>query len=366
MDTTLLKQNKITATFLFNECLDVLWINKIKDGIWLNIWTIKRWISQNKVPENYLNDLNFLLWNKYKLENTFREKDQFYTTEKISKYCFEKTLEVLKDLDINEKEYTFIEPSAWCCNFYNILPKQRRIWVDIEPKWELASELIKNNYLDYFPKDINKKYIVIWNPPFWLRWNLALRFINHSLDFADVVSFILPPLFDSDWKWVPKKRIKWYKLAYTEKLPLNSFEYPDWKEVEVATIFQVWTKINTHKIKISKQDSCKSFIKVYSLSDGWTPGSTRNKNMLDKCDVYLPSTCFKWMNAYSFFENLPNKRWYWIVFLQNKKELKDIFYNKINWEEVSFLSTNSALNLRTSLIEQEVINQWFKDLNLIF
>ncbi|MBW7954311.1 restriction endonuclease subunit M [Candidatus Gracilibacteria bacterium] len=365
MNVTLLDQNKITATFLFNECLDVLGINQIQAGIGLNIGTIKRWISQNKVPDNYLNDLNFLLGNKYKLKNTFREKDQFYTTKKISKYCFEKTLEVLKDLDINEEEYTFIEPSAGCCNFYNILPKQRRIGIDIEPKGELANELIKDNYLDFFPKDLNKKYIVIGNPPFGLRGNLALRFINHSLDFADVVSFILPPLFDSDGKGVPKKRIKGYELAYTEKLPLNSFEYPDGKEVEVATIFQVWTKKNTHKIKILKQDSCKSFIKVYSLSDGGTPGSTRNKNMLDKCDVYLPSTCFKGMKAYNSFEELPNRRGYGIVFLQDKRKLKDLFFYKINWEKVSFLSTNSALNLRTSLIEQEVVNAGFKDLNLI-
>lgn len=360
IEMALINNKEINSLLLFNECLSVLWIEKIRDWIWLNIWTIKRWISLNRVPENYLNDLNFLLWDKYKIKNSFREKDQFYTNKSISNYCYKKTLQVLKDLEINTDQYNFIEPSAWCCNFYNILPKDKRIGIDIDPKWKLKNELIKSNYLNYVPKN-NSKYIVIWNPPFGLRWNLALRFINHSLSFADVVSFILPPLFDSDWKGVPKKRVKWYKLAYTEKLPLNSFEYPNWKEVKIATIFQVWTKINTHKIKVKKQESCKKFIKVYSLSDWWTPSSTRNKKMLNICDIYLPSTCFKWMNAYLSFDELPNKRGYWIVFLKEKDKLKKLFYNEINWEKASFLSTNSALNLRTSLIEEEIIKHWFKD-----
>ena len=298
--------------------------------------------------------------NKYKSRDNYREKDQFYTTKEISKYCFNKTLQILKELDINEKEYIFIEPSAGCCNFYNILPENRKIGIDIDPKGEFKEKLIKINYLDFVPKDKNKKYIVIGNPPFGLRGNLALRFINHSYDFADVVAFILPPLFDSTGKGVPMTRVYGYKLAYTEKLPLNSFEYPNGEKVEVATIFQVWTKINTNKIKIEQKKTCRSFIKVYSLSDGGTPSSTRNKNMLDKCDLYLPSTCFSGMKTYNSFEELPNRRGYGVVFLKDKNKLKNIFLD-INWKEVAFLSTNSAINLRTDLIENELIKRGYYD-----
>jgi len=220
--------------------------------------------------------------------------------------------------------------------------------------------LIEANYLYFFPED-NEKYIVLGNPPFGLRGNLALRFINHSYNFADIVAFILPPLFDSDGKGVPKKRVKGYKLAHTEKLPLDSFEYPDGRKVEIATIFQVWTKINTHKIIEEIPKTCKSFIKIYSLSDGGTPSSTRNKNMLDKCDVYLPSTCFKGMKTYNSFEELPNRRGYGIVIIKDKERIKDILLKDIDWEKVSFLGTNSSLNLRTSLIENELIKRGIKD-----
>lgn len=355
-------KKEITATDLFFEAKKLMGITEIKKKLNLHTGTINRWILLNKVPENYFNDLNFLLGDKYKSKEEFRDTDQFFTNERISKYCYEKTLSVLKDLEISSEKYIFLEPSAGCCNFYRLFPHNRRIGVDIDPKGN--NELIKHNYLTYYPPK-DAKYIVLGNPPFGLRGNLALRFINHSNNFADVVAFILPPLFDSDGKGVPKKRVIGYQLAHTENLPLDSFEYPDGRKVDIATIFQVWTKINTDKIKKVINDTCKSYVKIYSLSDGGKPSNTRNKKMIDKCDVYLPSTCFKGMKAYSSFEELPNRRGYGVIFLKDREKLKKIFFNEINWETASFLATNSSLNLRTSLIEKEIIKRGFKDKILV-
>ncbi len=345
---------------LFNELLENNTINDMATKLNLHIGTVRRWKSNNSVPKNYFNDLNSLLDNKYDNKDKYRDKDQFYTTQITAEYCYNKTLEVLKKLEIDEKEYIFIEPSAGCCNFYSLLPKNRRIGVDIDPKGKLKNELIKSDYLNFYP-DANKKYIVVGNPPFGLRGNLALRFINHSCDFADVVAFILPPLFNSTGKGVPMKRVIGYKLAYSEKLPRNSYEYPDGTLVDVATIFQVWIKVNTDKIENKEIKTCDTFAKVYSLSDGGTPSSTRNKKMLDKCDVYLPSTCFKGMCAYDTFEALPNKRGYGIVFKKYNAKLRDLFYNKVNWEKVAFVSTNGALNLRTDLIMNQIIEGGYFD-----
>ena len=345
---------------LFNEILQSKSINEVSNYLNLHIGTLRRWVDKQSVPSNYYNDLNSLLGNKYPAKEEYRDKDQFYTTDKTAKYCFDKTLQILKELDIDEKEYTFIEPSAGCCNFYTLLPKDRRIGVDIDPKGKLKKELIKSDYLEYYPEK-GKKYIVIGNPPFGLRGNLALRFMNHSYDFADVIAFILPPLFNSTGKGVPMTRVKGYKLAYTENLPRNSYEYPDGSLVDVATIFQVWTKVNIDKITIPEKKSCDSYARVYSLSDGGTPASTRNKKMLNACDVYLPSTCFKGMKAYSNFEELPNRRGYGVVFKKEFETLKKLFYNNIDWEKVAFVSTNGALNLRTDLILNEIVKGGFFD-----
>jgi hypothetical protein len=61
------------------------------------------------------------------------------------------------------------------------------------------------------------------------------------------------------------------------------------------------------------------------LSDGGMPSSTRNKKMLNACDVYLPSICFSGMKAYKSFEELPNRRGYGVVFYKEKEKLKKIF-----------------------------------------
>ena len=342
------------------ELMQTMSQSDIRERLFIHNGTMKRWFEQKRVPDNYYNDINYLLGNKYEIKTSYRKQDQFFTTKKVSLYCYDKTLEVLQSLEIDTNNYVFIEPSAGCCSFYELLPKNRRIGIDIEPKGELANELIQKNYLDYEPTDKNKKYVVIGNPPFGLRGNLALRFINHSNSFVDAVAFILPPLFDSTGKGVPMKRVKGYKLAHSEKLPINSFEYPDGTPVDVATLFQVWTKINTSKIKVEKKRTCKTYIRVYSLSDGGTPSSTRNKKMLNHCDVYIPSTCFSGMKAYNSFQELPKQRGYGVIFYREKEKFINLFSN-INWNEVAFKGTNSSLNLRTDLIENELIKRGYYD-----
>jgi hypothetical protein len=69
------------------------------------------------------------------------------------------------------------------------------------------------------------------------------------------------------------------------------------------------------------------------------------------------------MAAYKNFAELPNKMGYGIVFLQQKERLKQIFFNDVCWKDVAFLSTNSALNLRTDLIEQQLIIRGFYETN---
>ena len=347
----------INSTHLFKELYIKKSISYLSKELMVHTGTIKRWLENFKVPENYYNDLNRLLNYKYPKVLNYREKDQFYTKGEIAQNCYDKAIEVLRNLEFNIKEYAFIEPSAGCCNFYNLLPKDKRIGIDIEPKEN--TEIVKKDYLSFSPNG-DGKYIVIGNPPFGLRGNLALRFINHSYNFADAVCFILPQLFNSDGKGVPKKRVLGYKLAYSEDLPINSFQYPNGKEVNIATIFQIWVKKNTHLIKEETKDTCKSFLKIYSLSNGGTPSSTRNKDMIGNCDVYLPSTTFKKIECVLDYRLLPHNRGYGVVFLKEREKLKKIFMS-INWNKIAFLSTNSALNLRTSLIEQEIIKRGFID-----
>jgi len=344
------KINSYNLLEILNSILENKTYSDIAKNINVAIGTVKRWNELKKVPKSYTFELLKLSNIKIDYSNfSYKEKDQFFTPITTAKYCYSKFIEIIKKYGDSEKNYTFIEPSAGNGVFLNLLPKKRRIGFDIEPK---NNEIKEQDYLDWKPLE-NKKYIVIGNPPFGLRGQLALKFINYSSKFADYVCFILPQLFESDGKGVPRKRVDGLNLIHSEKLD-TCFESPEGENIKVECIFQVWSKyhINNKYIidtKISK------VIKIYSLSDGGTSSTTRNKKMFYKCDMYLPSTCFGKdnMKYYKNFDTLPGKKGYGIVFLKNKKENIKKF-KEINWSNVAFLSTNSAYNIRSS----QIVNQF--------
>jgi hypothetical protein len=333
---------------ILDELIQKHSLNFIVENLNVSKNTIQRWMSINKVPNEYKFELYRL--NGMDVDYTlfsFKEKDQFFTPKNVSEKCFGILQDVLKTYN-DTKLYTFVEPSVGNGSFFQFLPKGNRIGIDIEPQIEDVS-IFKKNYLDWKPEN-QDPCIVIGNPPFGLRGNLALKFINHST-FADYVAFILPPLFESDGKGTPGKRVKGFNLIHSQKID-NLFETPTGKEIKVECIFQIWSKYQINKeYSNTFLKKTNDNIKIYSLSDGGTPSSTRNKSMLNKCDIYLPSTCFgkENMRTYTKFEDLPNQRGYGIVFIKDKENNIKRLRN-VDWVKVSFLSTNSAFNLRSSQI----------------
>ena len=342
-----------------NELLDILnkllendTYSNIATNLNVAIGTVKRWVELKNIPTSYTFDLMKMA--KISIDYstfTYKEKDQFFTPKNTAKYCYNKFNEIIKKYGDNGDIYTYIEPSAGSGNFLDILPKNNRIGLDIEP---LSEEIINQDFLEWYP-DKSNKFVTIGNPPFGLRGNLALRFINHASAFSDYVCFILPQLFESDGKGVPRKRVKNLNLIYSEKIN-TIFVSPDNKEIKVECIFQIWSK-NHKNTYYDIKTKYTSSVKVYSLSDGGTPSTTRNKDMLYSCDIYLSSTCFGKDNMiyYNSFDELPRKRGYGIVFLKNKEILLKKFKD-IDWSSIAFKSTNSAYNIRKSQI-MEVFNE---------
>jgi hypothetical protein len=332
-----------TNIILLQQCLKQTTIKGIADKLNLCIGTIKRWIDLRDVPIQYTFDLYKILskdidYSKY----SSSLKDQFFTPNHIADKCWDT---FKKEVNVNINDYTFIEPSAGDGSFMRVLPHDS-IGLDIEPR---SKGIIKQDYLSWNPVDTSKKYIIFGNPPFGLRGHLALNFINHSYAFADYVCFILPQLFESDGKGSPRKRVNGYNLIYSEVLSAM-FYNPENQEVKVNGVFQIWSKY-TSNVKYNIKSNSEENMKVYSLSDGGTIASTRNKDMIGKCDIYLPSTCFGKdnMKIYRCFDELPGKKGYGVVFFKDKANMI-AKANIIDWSSISFLSTNSAYNLRTSII----------------
>lgn len=333
-------------------------LTEVAEALGVVAGTVNRWILLKDIPKQYYFDLCELCDIEIDYENfSHREKDQFFTPEKTAEECMKIFTDKMISLGENLDEFIFIEPSVGAGSFWNLFPEKRRIGIDIEPR---ISGAVKQNYLKWFPsKEKESKYVVVGNPPFGLRGNLALRFIEHSSKFSEYVAFILPQFFESDGRGTPKKRVKNLTLILSEKIETD-FEYPDKKSVKVNVIFQIWSK--NKKIEAQEEKKCDDFIKIYSLSDGGTPGTTRNKKMLYICDYYLPSTCFgaENMTIKNSFEELPGRKGYGIV-LQKKDETLKHFIESTVWSDVAFLSTNSALNLRKSLIVQHLTKNGFYD-----
>ena len=195
---------------ILNKILEKESDSYISTNLNISIGTVKRWIELKSVPKSYTFDLMKLAnmdidYSKF----SYQEKDQFFTPEKTSKYCYSKLIEIINNNGDNETDYTYIEPSAGNGSFLKVLP-DNTIALDIEPR---NDKVQKQDYLDWEP-EIKDKYVVIGNPPFGLRGQLALKFINHSSKFADYVCFILPQLFNSNGKGSCKSRVKKLNLIH--------------------------------------------------------------------------------------------------------------------------------------------------------
>jgi hypothetical protein len=326
-------------------------IKEVASRFNISTGTITRWIELQNIPYQY--DFEILKMMNRKIDYTkytSKQKDQFYTHISTAKICYEIFRNELQKQGENENDYIYIEPSSGEGSFLEVLPPST-ISMDIEPKHPNS---IEQDYLEWFPSIIDppQKYVVFGNPPFGLRGHMALQFINHSYDFADYVGFILPQLFESDGKGVPRKRVKGFHLLYSTKLENTHFYEPNKKEVKINTIFQIWAKHHTNiSYDIKHYDTDK--MKIYSISNGGTVSTTRNKDMIGRCDVYIPSTCFgkENMRCYKTYDELPGKKGYGIVFfVEEEKEKMITKMENIDWKEIAFLSTNSAYNLRSSQI----------------
>lgn len=108
--------------------------------------------------------------------------DKYYTTPDLSKYCIDKTYEIIGKDNIR----SIIEPSAGSGNFSLQIPDC--VAYDIDPE---HNSIIKQNFLD-----LNCKYesgrLVIGNPPYGSKLNMAIKFFKKSVQICDFISFILP------------------------------------------------------------------------------------------------------------------------------------------------------------------------------
>lgn len=110
------------------------------------------------------------------------QNDKYYTSKKLSKYCIDKSFEIIGEDNISD----IIEPSAGDGSFSNQLFFCTAY--DIEPEHK---DIIRQDYLQ-LNMPYKKGRLIIGNPPYGPKMHLVVKFFKKSVELGDYISFILP------------------------------------------------------------------------------------------------------------------------------------------------------------------------------
>lgn len=163
------------------------------------------------------------------------KNDKYYTKINIAKKCIDFTKYHIIDFN----NYNILESSAGNGSFSNQISNCEAY--DLYPEEKKINKL---NFLDYEP-DLNKKYIVIGNPPFGKRSKDAISFFNKAATFSDYIAMIFPVSF---MKWSVQKQLNInYNLIDYFYLPKDSF-LDNNRDYRIRTVFQIWSKKELNSI----------------------------------------------------------------------------------------------------------------------
>ena len=165
--------------------------------------------------------------------------DRFFTRPGVARACHAALLEAMAADHAETTRYKFVDPSAGEGVFYDLLPDDRRIGIEIVPG---RAEFECRDFLGWRPDLNGCRYAVIGNPPFGYRAWLALAFVNHAATFADYIGLILPMAFQSNGKGSPKFRVEGAELIQTMALPADAFMSETGQTAKVNALWQVWRR----------------------------------------------------------------------------------------------------------------------------
>jgi hypothetical protein len=235
--------------------------------------------------------------------------DKFYTTKECSTHCYDILLQ-----HINIDSYDVVlEPSSGTGSFYNLLTKDKRLGLDIDPKCE---GVIKQDFFTFVPNE-NTSYLVVGNPPFGRVSSMAIRFFNKASEFASVIAFILPKTFKR--VSVQNRLDLNFLLIYSEDLPLNPCCFEP--KMSAKCVFQIWKRSETPRHIIEYEDTHPdfSFVKLGEKDENNQP----TPPVADFALKAYGSNCGEIIDKN--MDKLRPKSWHWIISNISVEELKNRF-----------------------------------------
>ena len=278
--------------------------------------------------------------------------DQFFTTEVVAAECFAEMRAFLAQRALPIENYRFIEPSAGSGVFYDLMPLDRRIGIDVCP---VRRDLIRNDFLTWRPSSVSPT-VVVGNPPFGYRAWLALAFVNHAAKFADHVGMILPMAFQSDGKGSPKHRVEGLTLQSSRILPANSFVDATGRSVKVNALWQIWSKgKNTSARKVT----CKTWVDLFTVDQ--RKERLCGQARMTEADWFLQRTFYR--DPPTLVKSFDQVRYvcgYGIVFKRKKRELTE-FLKNVDWHQYSNLAAHNCRHISMYHIERALTDGGYAD-----
>jgi len=277
--------------------------------------------------------------------------DQFFTKQCVAMSCWRSLCPILSRLTAKRlDELYFIEPSVGDGAFYDLLPLANRIGLDIEPR---RADFLGQDFLtwSHHPDNYQQKdIVVIGNPPFGKRANMAVKFLNKASTIADTVAFIVPVIFrkylihkliDPSMRWI-----------YSTSLPREAF-WTDKKDIYgVNTEFQIWTRLaSRHK---NKRLFAPPPIRHKDF-DMWQYNNTKGalKVFENPFDFAVPSQGWQDYNRRETQPNKCEKHKQWLLFKAADEIVRARLYEGIDYEALAMKNTTSIPGFRKGDLVQE-------------
>lgn len=264
--------------------------------------------------------------------------DQFFTRPDIAKKCWDSLCQYMIADGVDIAHYKFVEPSAGSGAFYDLLPKNRRIGIDVDT---FRAEYIHQDFLSWVPKKNGYSYACVGNPPFGYRAWLALIFINHAALFSDYVGFILPMGFQSRGKSNLIDRVKGLYLVHSSPLPPDSFIDADGKTVKINALWQIWARKKNGKANTIP--TCDKYIDLFTVD--MRKERLCGQKRLHEADFFLQRTFYTDPpSLVTSFDQVKYVCGYGIVIKRAKKKVLKILQNT-DWRSYCNLAVHNCKHI---------------------
>ena len=281
--------------------------------------------------------------------------DQFFTRADIAARCYASLLRWMERDGARAGDYKFLEPGVGAGAFYDLLPPERRIGIDILP---LRADVSRADFLGWRPPENGRRFAVVGNPPFGYRAWLALAFVNHAARFADYVGMILPMAFQSDGKGSPKHRVEGLRLMHSEVLAPDSFVDKNGQAARINALWQVWQRgVNNHRTGAA---TCDGWVDLFTVD--MRKERLCGQERLGEADWFLQRTFFESSppRLVRRFEDVRYVCGYGLVIKKEKRRVAG-FLKDVDWVHYSNLAAHNCRHISMYHIRNALTDAGFVD-----